>query len=388
MGQRGGQSDLRCASMCAGFGGDAPPSNGMPRPVVRGELRSGARRLRTTTFLLLALCAALSNARAQTIVEYPIPTPLSKPTGITAGPDGNVWFTEMGCSMIGGVCLSKIGKITPSGAMTEYTIPTPESYPAGIALGPDSNLWFCEQQGSSIGRITPSGIITEYPVPTSGSQPYGITAGPDGNLWFTEWLSGKVGKITPEGVITEYATNSYGFSYAITAGPDGRLWSGSSVVGQMSATVTDGVVSNINLTYNAGVLGIATGPDGKIWYTSTGGQLARSDPNSPGVVQVYNLKRSQGGRLGMIAPGPDNDLWFTVEYGENGIPLIGRITTAGVVSEYALSNTLASPFGIATGPDGDIWFTDYGGNAIGMMPVARPHPRPFPLRQPRAVAIQ
>ncbi len=70
-------------------------------------------------------------------------------------------------------------------------MPVAESRPDGITAGPDGNLWFTESGGNKIGRITPSGQITEFPLPTGITKPYypiGITAGPEGNLWFT-WYS-------------------------------------------------------------------------------------------------------------------------------------------------------------------------------------------------------
>jgi streptogramin lyase len=83
----------------------------------------------------------------------------------------------------------------PSG-LTEFPIPTSQSSPKAITAGPDGNLWFTEQAGNKIGRITPSGTITEFPIPTSQSTPIAITAGPDGNLWFTEEGGNKIGRIT------------------------------------------------------------------------------------------------------------------------------------------------------------------------------------------------
>ncbi len=83
------------------------------------------------------------------------------------------------------------------GVVTEYPIPTADSVPLGITAGPDGNLWFTEWGVDKIGKITTGGTITGYPVPTANAQPEGITAGPDGNLWFTESASNKIGKITP-----------------------------------------------------------------------------------------------------------------------------------------------------------------------------------------------
>ena len=77
----------------------------------------------------------------------------------------------------------------------EFPIPTASSRPTGITAGPDGNLWFTEFNGNKIGRITPAGVITEFPIPSAGGTPFGITAGPDGNLWFTEYFGNKIGQV-------------------------------------------------------------------------------------------------------------------------------------------------------------------------------------------------
>ena len=117
----------------------------------------------------------------------------SQPTGIAAGPDGNLWFTQQGNS-------GAIGRITPAGVITEFTAGlSANAKPTEITAGPDGNLWFTEQGNSgAIGRITPAGVITEF---TDGlsvdSEPTGIAAGPDGNLWFTEQANpGRIGRIS------------------------------------------------------------------------------------------------------------------------------------------------------------------------------------------------
>ncbi len=53
--------------------------------------------------------------------------------------------------------------------------------------GPDGALWFTEIGAGRIGRITVDGEITEYPLPDPLARPHAVTAGPDGALWFTEW---------------------------------------------------------------------------------------------------------------------------------------------------------------------------------------------------------
>jgi len=57
-----------------------------------------------------------------------------------------------------------------AGVITEYSIPTTSSFPEGITAGPDGSLWFTEYMSNKIGRITTAGIITEYSVPTGESE--------------------------------------------------------------------------------------------------------------------------------------------------------------------------------------------------------------------------
>jgi virginiamycin B lyase len=69
--------------------------------------------------------------------------------------------------------------------------------PLGITAGPDGNLWFTEYGGNRIGRITPLGVVTEFSAGISaGAGPSFITAGPDGNLWFAEYGGNRIGRIT------------------------------------------------------------------------------------------------------------------------------------------------------------------------------------------------
>src|SRR5438093_628469 len=66
------------------------------------------------------------------------------------------------------------------GVITEFSLPTPNSRPFEITAGPDGDLWFTELTNNKIGRISPTGTLTEFLLPTASSSPGGITAGPDG----------------------------------------------------------------------------------------------------------------------------------------------------------------------------------------------------------------
>jgi virginiamycin B lyase len=135
------------------------------------------------------------SAAAQ-ITEFTLPASNSQPYGITAGPDGALWFAERNGN--------KIGRITTDGVITEFAIPTSNSGAVNITAGPDGALWFTESGGNKIGRSTTAGGIGEFTIPTGDSLPTGIAAGPDGALWFTEHDTNKIGRITTAGGISEF----------------------------------------------------------------------------------------------------------------------------------------------------------------------------------------
>ncbi len=165
------------------------------RPIIWRRLRRWAAASAAIATAVVVPCA--SGASITAVEQYPVTTANAVPYGITAGPDGNLWFTENNAN--------KIGRITPAGDVTEYDLPTAIAFPSVIVAGPDGNLWFTAEGGNKIGRITPAGDVTEFAIPTAGAFPYGIAAGPDGNLWFTEIQGNKIGRITPAGVVTEFA---------------------------------------------------------------------------------------------------------------------------------------------------------------------------------------
>src|SRR5438045_3877841 len=110
----------------------------------------------------------------------------------------------LGC-MLGWLCLLSDDGRTQ--VITEFSAGiTAGAAPFGITAGPDGNLWFTEQQLDRIARITPLGVVTEFSSGISaGAHPARIVVGPDGNLWFTEPGVDRIGRITPLGVVTEFS---------------------------------------------------------------------------------------------------------------------------------------------------------------------------------------
>src|SRR5205809_3050482 len=112
-----------------------------------------ARPLKTQRVLPGVECLETRFLLATGITEFPsLPTASSQPDAVTVGPDGNIWFTEVGR-------VNRIGRIAPDGTLLGETPLADNSLPAGIAVGPDGNLWFTEQNANKIGRVNTAGTL-------------------------------------------------------------------------------------------------------------------------------------------------------------------------------------------------------------------------------------
>src|SRR5918992_763489 len=246
--------------------------------------------------LAVGLAAMLAiPAAAVAIDEFPVGP---NPGGITAGPDGALWFVEEGTP-------TSIARITTAGVVTNrFSVPTtgttlPPTDPNyvnaldQITLGPDGNLWFTQPRDNQIGLITTSGAITNhFPVPTPGAEPTGITVGPGGGLWFTESAVGQIAQISTSGTVTEYPGAGAAPS-AIAGGADGALWFTQSLGNAIGRITTSGAITNHFAVPTPGSepSDITAGPDGALWFTEfAANKIGRIATAAPVVVTPPPVK--------------------------------------------------------------------------------------------------
>jgi hypothetical protein len=122
--------------------------------------------------------------------DFPIPTPGAKATSLIRGPGGNLWFAEAGAS--------KLAAIAPAtGTIVEFAIP---EAPVQVTAGPDGNLYFSSNATTpgvfglqtGIGSFDPLTGATSYK--WSGDNFVGfrqdtaaIGTGTDGNLYLDNY---------------------------------------------------------------------------------------------------------------------------------------------------------------------------------------------------------
>ncbi len=131
---------------------------------------------------------------------------------------------------------------------------------------------------------------------------------------------------------------------------------GGSVVAASSPSRRVGQFEEYALPSGSFPKGIVAGPDGKLWFTESGhGKIGKI--TTGGAITEYAVSDAT-----RITAGPDGNLWFTTLLGTKAG--IGKITTGGTITQYALpSGSVAS--GIVAGPDGKLWFAEGGSSKIG-----------------------
>ena len=292
--------------------------------------------------------------------SFRVPTPNSEPRHITLGSDGNMWFTESN------IDVSQIGRIDAGGAIAEFVVPTRFSQPSDIISGPDGALWFTAPSGFPdffIGRVTTDGVFTGF-APSCDPQfgcsivPQGIASGPDGNLWFTEAIRNAVVRLTPSGTFTFFTIPTPGANPSgITAGPDGALW-----FAEHNANAIGRIDVLGGITEFPGVTGspdrITAGPDGNLWFTEPfpfDNRIGRI--TTAGAITEFQLTSPSSPQD--IVTGPDGNLWFTESDGER----LSQITPDGIVTE--VQRVRGGPWGIGRAADGSIWLTQITANRVG-----------------------
>ena len=278
------------------------------------------------------------------------------PTQLVWGPDGNVWFIEDSAD-------GRIWRITPLGVASMFSVPGNEPWIQDITAGSDGNLWFTDRGNNAIGQITPAGNITLFSTGLGrGVEPRWIATGAEGDEWFTEAQKpggAAIGRVTPSGEISEYPLPAaLGAAEGITLGPDGNVWlAATRGIGQVTpggvvTAFTGGLRSGPQQgeRYEAppptpdrarpgGPAHLASGPEDSLWFTQRNSKVLGRITPAGEITQFATCLEQIAGSF-EIAAGPGETVWFahSRELAMLDVPsLAGELGAAG--SQLSLCRT-------------------------------------------------
>jgi|HubBroStandDraft_1064217.scaffolds.fasta_scaffold09571_4 virginiamycin B lyase len=244
------------------------------------------------------------------IMQWPLPTPGSRPHDPMVAHDGAIWWT--------GQLANKLGRLDPqSGQMREYPV-NAQSAPHGLVEDKDGNVWFTGNFRGFIGRLDPrSGDVKEYQLPDARARdPHTIVIDHDGIIWFTVQAGNFVGRLDP-------ATGDIKLAQPPTA--------------------------------NARPYGTAVNSKNQIYFVEFGApKIATIDRNMH--IEEFELP-DPAARPRRIAITPDDQVWYT----DFARGYLGHFDPAShKVEEFASpSGPKSQPYGIVA-TKGALWYVEAG----------------------------
>jgi len=336
-------------------------------------------------------------------------TPSLDGGSIAQAGDGTLWFS-------GGFVPNQIGRMTAAGAVSYPVLRAAglmSFNPGPVARGPDGNVWFCDPLAGitlagTVGMVdiatsvatefptpllkttiqirqataqeqsceTGSGVCTPVPpgacvarAPTPGTPASGPIPAvpPDAGSTCRTVTTGPtlVAACTP---IAPIAANNYTTTTCptTTIGPNG--------VDTCTSTPPDASNSFVRtvctgITPGSQAYMVVAGPDGNLWFTEyTGMRIGVFNPTTRMATEFGPLQSPATS----IAAGPDGNVWFAERSLDGLSTLIGRVTPAGVITEYKATPVVGSIRAMTAGADGNVWFVKdgQGGPAVGRVDPA------------------
>lgn len=304
----------------------------------------------------------------------------NNPYGIAIGPDGALYVTEVGNSLVrkvttAGVVTTFAGNANIFGA-TDGTTDATFNGPQGVAVDSSGNVYVADYSSNTIRKITSAGVVSTFAgtAGTSGSadatgtaarffSPSGLAVDSSGNVYVADTDNHTIRKITPAGVVTTVAG---------TAG---------------SAGDADGNKATARLNSPRAV---AVDAGGNLYVADNGNNAVRKVDTSGAITTLAGKAGTFGSVDGIGAAARFNlptgiaiDSAGNLYVAEQPTSVIRKVTPAGVVTTLAGTATNSGrtdatgaaarfdrPTSVAVDSAGNVYVTDYANQLIRKITAA------------------
>jgi streptogramin lyase len=324
------------------------------------------------------------------VTRYDLGSPgTTNPGQLVQGNDHKIWWTEFGTNQIG-----RIDPAVGASSITHFPSGFASGRPIGITAGGDGNIWY-SNGGQVIARMTTSGAApasgpAQITVSGVGGQVRALATDAAGNVWYVNAAAG-FSQVAYVDFLT-FSTHTFGSTptadaigsgSALTLGQDNAMWftepftTPLSHIGRITTPLngTAGIYSEYNLSATNGTtifpFDIAEGPDGKIWLPVFASNAANQFYASfvpgavkSGTVSLYPnlIDPNAFANLVTIVAGADGNMWIA-EGG--GAVKISPASPTTPITQFFTDNGQTTMVKCMSGPDLNLWCTAIGSAALG-----------------------
>src|SRR5579862_6213040 len=326
-----------------------------------------------------------------TLIEYDVPTKISRPHSIEIDTRTNVaWFGEE--SFFGNKA-TRFNLTTEK--FQEYPLLTEKARPHTGAVGPDGRYWVAlahSNDPAKLASVDPeTGEVKQYYWPEKkGPAAHTLTLDHSGNVWFSGGTSGDLWSFDvkkqqfsshayavpaayPKGTMQDWGEipgeshPAQGRSYDVAVDNEGMVWFSEIAVGSLvKMNPANGETKDIRPEGTVSIRGITVDPQDNLWFGDFLGHRFGKLNVKTGAVKFYKPPTPNATVYGVTYNQVDGNVWFADMSGNN-VTRFDPKTEA--FTEFPIPQRPDRSYARFIGADanGRVWFTEYFGDRIGFV---------------------
>ena len=329
-----------------------------------------------------------------TLIEYDVPTKISRPHSIEIDLKTNVgWFGE---ESFYGNKAARFNMDTEN--FQEYPLLTEKARPHTGAVGSDGRYWVAlahSNDPAKLASVDPeTGEVKQYYWPEKkGPAAHTLTLDHSGNVWFSGGNSGDLWSFDvkkqqfsshpypvpaayPKGTMQDWgeipgeAHSAQGRSYDVAVDNEGMVWFSEIALGTLvKLNPATGETKDIHPEGTVSIRGITVDPQDNLWFGDFLGHRFGKLNVKTGAVKFYKPPTPNATVYGVSYNQVDGNVWFADMSGNNVTRFDPKTEQ---FTEYPIPQRPDRSYARFIGADarGRVWFTEYFGDRIGFVDPA------------------
>jgi virginiamycin B lyase len=265
--------------------------------------------------------------------------------------------------LLAALVLAAVTQAAAESKVQYYPVPSGAG-PHDVAPAPDGTVWYTAQRQGALGRLDPAtGKTVQVPL-GKGSAPHGVVVGPDGAAWVTDSGQNAIVRVDPTTLAVKVfpLPADRGYANLNTATFDGRgihwFTGQNGIYGRLDPRSGEVVV--FDAPQGRGPYGITTTPNGTVYYASlAGSHIARIDPATGKATVIQPPTPDQGARR--VWSDSKGRVWVS-EWNSGNLSQYDPATAGW--RTWRLPGAKPRTYSVCVDERDMVWVSDFAANAL------------------------